>query len=256
MKLLIQSAVFIAALCVSVTSVQAGAAVVTMQDSTPVATVTKDAKTIIGDYIDAIGGLEAIKNVKSISDTGTLSVQGTSLDVMQEKLAPNKMRQIVMMNGTVVGKTVFNGTSGYGEQMGNRTDMADSDVVDMKSQTTLIEQVDYLTNPAYKLSVAGVEPVNGSDAYKVVISTPAGKTITEYYDKTSKLLVKKVMEGTVNGQDFVTTNGYSNYKKAGDIMLPHNLTVSISAGSMAQSFDIVLNKINVNEGVADADFND
>ncbi len=217
-------------------------------------TTDADAKTVVADYINAIGGMDAVKKLNSTSATGSLSVQGMSLDVTQKRMSPNKTVQTVTMSGNTVGKTVFNGSKGYQEQMGNRTDMSDEDMADMKTQTSIVPQVDYLTGDNYKMTVAGTEKINDADAYKVVVTMPSGKTDTEYYDVATKLLVKQVMNRNSNGQDVTATYDYGDYKKAGDVMLPYKLSLGIAAGTINQSIDIVLTDIKVNEGVTDADF--
>ena len=223
-------------------------------DFAPADTIKKDAKAIVTDYINAIGGMDAVTKLNSINATGNLSVQGMLLDVTQKQMAPNKTLQVVTMNGTTAGKTVFDGTKGYAEQMGNKVDMNDEEMSDLKANTLLVEQANYLTGSVFKLSVLGIDTVNGSNAYKVAITTPSGKTNTEYYDVASKLLVKKSAERTVNGQTVSTTYQYSDYKKAGDVTMPYTLGVSVAAGAMNQAFTIVLTDIKVNEGVTDADF--
>ena len=121
-------------------------------DSTP---VTIDARTIVSNYIMAIGGIDAVRKINSINSTGTFSVQGMALPVTQKRLLPNKTFQAVSMNGTTVAKTVFNGTKGYEEQMGNRTDMTEEEMADMKTQTAIIPQVDYITNRRLQAVAAG-----------------------------------------------------------------------------------------------------
>ena len=235
---------------------RATAAILSHSDSTPARATDKDAKAIITDYVNAIGGAAAIKKVNSTSATGTLSVQGMSLDVKQERLAPNKTLQTIVMNGNTVGKTVFNGNKGYQEQMGNHIDMTDEDITDMKMQTSIIPQTDYLTNSNYKLATQDIEKINNSDAYKVLVTMPSGKTDTEFYDVASKLLVKQIVTRTTSGQTVLATYGFSDYRKAGDadVLMPYNLNVTIASGAMNQSIDILLKEVKVNEGVTDADF--
>lgn len=224
------------------------------QDNTQNKMPNPDGKTVVSDYIQAIGGVDAVKKLNSTSSTGTLSVQGMSLDVTQKRMAPNKTSQVIVMNGQTVGKTVFNGTKGYQEQMSNRMDMTDDQMADMKLQTAIIPQVDYVSNSNYKLSVLGTEKVNNADAYKLLVTMPSGKADTEFYDVASKLLVKQIISRSMNGQDAMATYEFSDYKKVGDVMLPYKLSLSIASGAMNQSIDITLTDIKINEGVTDADF--
>ena len=217
-------------------------------------TPNPDGKTVVSDYINAIGGVDAVKKLNSTNDTGTVSAQGMLMSFSEKRLAPGKMLQIITMNGQTAFKSMFDGSKGYMEQMGNRMDMPSEQLTEMKQQTAIIPQVDYLSNPNYKLSVLGTEKVNNADAYKLLVTMPSGKSDTEYYDIASKLLVKQVASRSMNGQDATVANEFSDYKKVGNVMLPFKLSTAMAGGGMSQSFDITFTDRKVNENVTDNDF--
>lgn len=254
MKLNSLSQLLLLLICLVLYNTPAKAAGIFFTDTTPVQIVKKDAKAIITDYISAIGGAAAIKKINSIASSGNLTVQGATLDVSQKEMSPNKTAQVLTMGGNTVGKTVFNGSKGYTEQMGNRADMGEDDMADLKQQTSLIEQTAYLTNDAYKLSVQGTDTVSGAVAYKVSVIKPSGKEDMEYYDVASKLLVRKDVTRTANGQTISMQYQFSDYKKTGDVQLPYSQLLTISAGAINQSLSIKMTDMKMNEGVTDADF--
>lgn len=213
-----------------------------------------DAKAVITNYINAIGGMDAIKALSSLKDTGTFSVQGNELPMVQKAKAPNKMLQVVAMNGTTVSKVIFNGTKGYTEQMGTHTEMPEADLADQKSHTSLIPQVDYLAGSTFKIALQGTEKVGETEAYKVQVTTPSGAVSTEYYDKTTNLLLKQVLTKEISGQSVTITYSFSDYRKAGNLLMPYKESLSIASGAINQSFDINISDIKVNEGVTGADF--
>jgi zinc protease len=219
--------------------------------SAPVANV--DAKTVINDYLKAIGGVDELKKIKSVVVTMGMEMQGMNLDVEQKKMLPNLEVTTVKMQGNVVNKTLFDGATGFEEQMGQKKPMSDEDVKDKMSQTTLFDQADYLT-PSYKLQVVGTEKVNGKDAYKVSVTTPSGKTQTEYYDAQSKLLVRLDKDAVANNMTVSNTVEFGDYKKLGNILIPYKQKVTVSAGGQEQSFEMNVKDVKVNEGVTAADF--
>jgi zinc protease len=216
--------------------------------------VNVDAKTIISDYIKTIGGADALSQVKTISATGSMSIQGTQLTYNQKQMAPNKQLVTVEMNGNVVSKSVFTGTTGYQQQMGNKKDMDADEIAESKMQTSIFEQEDYLKNPDIKLQVMGTEKINGTNAYKVQITLPIGKVLNEYYDENSKLLVKRESSKTALGQTLTTSSEFGDYKKTGNILLPYKMSISVATGEMNQSFDVAFSDYKINEGVSAADF--
>lgn len=214
------------------------------------ASVNVTTQEIFKAYVAAMGGEEELKKVKSIKATMTMGMQGMSLSASLKTMAPNMELMEVSMNGNTVMKNVFNGSTGYQAQMGNKKDMTAEEIKEKNAITGLFEQLDYLKNPAFKAEVKGVEKVNGSDAYKVMVTYPTGKVKTEYYDVKSKFLVRTdEVTGPVNN-----TNDYSDYRKVGNIMYPYVLTTTVSAGGQQQVIEMKITELKLNSEVSAEDF--
>ncbi len=223
-------------------------------ESKPQASVDVKPADVFKAYIDAIGGLTEIKNLKSYAATFTMAMQGMSLAVDQKKLAPNKEVMSIKMGDNVMMKALFDGDKGFQQQGPGKKDMTAEEIAQKKVFTSLIEQVDYLQNPAFKFTLKGVQKLNGNDAYQVDITDPIGKITTEYYDSKSKLLVKTettTQEGTVS---ITTTVEFSDYRKVGNLMFPFKQSYNISAGGQEQKFDWTATDIKLNAGVTADDF--
>jgi len=212
------------------------------------------ATDIVKNYLTAVGGVAELKKVTSVSATMSMAMQGMTLNVNQKKLAPNKELMTISMGGNVVMKSVFDGANGYQMQMGNKKDMDATEIAQKKVYLNLTEQIDYLTNPAFKLELKGVEKVNGADAYQVLVTDPTGKTSTEYYDIKSNLLVKIENVITANNNTVAQTTELGDYRKVGAVMFPYKLTQIVSAGGQEQTFNMTVTDITVNTGVTADDF--
>ena len=217
-------------------------------------TANVNAKDVIKGYIDAIGGAEEVSKVKSVHATMSLAVQGMNLSVDQKKLAPNKDMMTMSMGGNVAMKSVFDGEKGYQIQGGAKKDLDASEIAEKKAFTSLTEQLDYLNNPSFKLAVKGIQKINGSDAYQVAVTSPAGKTSMEYYDIKSKLLVKNESSTTTDGNTVMQTMELSDYRKVGNVMFPYKESLTISAGGQNQNLVMTVSDIKINSGVSEADF--
>ena len=115
--------------------------------------------------------------------------------------------------------------------------------------------MDYLTNPAFKLSIKGIQKVNDADAYQIEVIDPTGKTSTEYYDIKSKLLVRNESTTTANNATTVITSDLSDYRKIGNIMLPYKITQTIAnEGGQSQTFVMTVTDYKINTGVTADDF--
>ncbi|BAV10155.1 Predicted Zn-dependent peptidase [Filimonas lacunae] len=218
------------------------------------AEATFDAKKVVNDYLNTVGGVDELKKLKSMSQKMSLTMQGMTLVLETKSLAPNKSAVLVSMQGNVVDKQVFDGNNGYHEQMGQKQPMDKEDLADKKAHVYLVEQLDYLDNAAFKITAKGVESIAGKDAYKIEITTPAGKVQTEYYDVASKLLVKAENSAVMQGVTMNETVEVSNYKKVGAIMIPYKVVRTVEAGGQQQVMELAVTEVKVNEGVTEADF--
>ncbi|AMM51553.1 hypothetical protein TH61_10720 [Rufibacter sp. DG15C] len=223
--------------------------------SSAAATANVKATDIFNNYIKALGGEAELRKVKSIASNMTMNMQGASLAVEAKYMAPNYEAMTMSMGGNPVIKTRFNGKAGYQEQMGQKKDMTADEIKEKADVTSLFEQLDYVKNPAFKAEVKGVEKVNGSDAYKVVVVYPAGKTKTEFYDLASKLLVKSEESTTTNNMTVSNSTEYTDYKKVGSILYPHTITLTVNAAGQQQVLEMKAQSVKLNEGVTAADFN-
>jgi len=212
------------------------------------------ASDIIKNYINAIGGAEELNKIKSYQALMTMSMQGANLKVEEKKLAPNKDLMTMMMGDNLVMKSVFDGTKGYEQQGGAKKDMTAEEVAQKKVFTSLTEQLDYLSNPAFKLTVKSTQKVNGADAYQVMVTDPTGKTSVEYYDVKSKLLVKNENTTVTDNVSVTQSMELSDYRKVGNVLFPYKQAMTISSGGQNQNLVMNVGEIKLNTGVSAEDF--
>jgi zinc protease len=212
------------------------------------------ASDIIKNYINAIGGADELNKIKSYQALMTMSMQGANLKVEEKKLAPNKDMMTMMMGDNLVMKSVFDGAKGYEQQGGAKKDMTAEEVAQKKVFTSLTEQLDYLSNPAFKLTVKSTQKVNGADAYQVMVSDPTGKTSVEYYDVKSKLLVKNENTTVTDNVSVTQSMELSDYRKVGNVLFPYKQAMTISSGGQNQNLVMNVAEIKLNTGVSAEDF--
>ena len=220
--------------------------------STAAAKPTISAQQIINNYITAIGGEEEVKKLKSVWNTGEIEVQGMKATVNLKKMAPNMESMTMEMMGQTIVKNVFDGTTGYTMQRGQKQTTDAAEIAEKKAINTIIDQLSYATNGA-KMEVAGTEKVGTNDVYKVNI-TIGDKTHTEYYDTKTNLLVKEEETKKMGQQEMTTSFEFKDYKKVGNVMFPQTLVQSIQTPMGAQDFTILIKDTKVNEGVTANDF--
>lgn len=199
--------------------------------------------SVLQKYIDAIGGKDLLNTVDTKMVTSTGSIQGTELSVVKKDTKEGKTAHAIsMMNMTMV-KTVFNGKTGYAEIQGQKRNLTEEDLANIKYSTVFPE---LLMIESKTIKLDGIQDINGSEAYKLVDGDNA-----YYYDVVSGLKlaegVKKEVPGTGSIEQF---EYYQDYKALpSGIKIPYKTTMNVG-------MDVELNvsDVKINEGVSDADF--
>lgn len=209
---------------------------------------------VIKNYVDSIGGSSELNKVLSIDATMTMIGQNGTMSLNEKKLVPNKDVETITLNGIVIMKSVFDGTTGYELQMDNKRIMTADEISQKKVFSSLTEQLDYINNPSFRLTLKGIQKIDGNDAYQIDVIDPTGKISTDYYDVESKLLVKNESTDTSGGKTARQIFEISDYRKVGNIKLPFKSIITEVEGGQMQRFILNVTDVKLNAGVTDADF--
>lgn len=209
------------------------------------------AESIIKNFLNAIGGEDKLKTVKDLSIKATASAMGQEVVLQQSYLLPDKYKMVLSLpsqNLTVV-KILVTGDSVNMEQMGQPVPLASEKKTEMRNQANPFQEMNFL-NGKYTLSLKGIEPMNGSDAYAVAVTNDVGKTTTYYFDTKTGYEVRSVSsEKTPQGEvSHITDMGH--YKPVDGINFPF----SISTQNGPQKIDFTVQEIKVNGGLKESDF--
>ncbi|WP_396138985.1 M16 family metallopeptidase, partial [Flavobacterium sp.] len=91
------------------------------------------AQTVLNDYIKAIGGEKAVKNVKTLAILSSGTVQGTALE-MVTKTAPKKLAFEMKAMGMTMSKQIVNEKEAYAMQQGQRKDFTGDELKEMQAE--------------------------------------------------------------------------------------------------------------------------
>ncbi|TDE02538.1 insulinase family protein [Flavobacterium sandaracinum] len=202
------------------------------------------AKSVIDNYIKAIGGEKAALAVKTIVMNGTTTIpQAPSpLNFTSKIDAKGKLMVELAMGTMSIMKQVVNEKGAYVMQQGQRQNIEGTMLADLKATATPFEEL--ALSKKQGLTLETIESINGKDAYAV----KNGKT-TLFYDVTSglKLAESKVVEQ--GGQSITQTTSYGDYKEVKGVKVPFNIIQNVGF-----ELDIKMSDVKINEGVTDADF--
>jgi predicted Zn-dependent peptidase len=195
------------------------------------------AKTVLADYLNAIGG-KKLDNIKTVAMTTAASFQGMELVTELNHMAPNKLEMAQTMMGNVVVESIFDGEKGTSMQMGNKSPMEGQALEDMKVDGHLFPERFY-DKLGVKTDLKGIEMVEGKKAYKVLVEYPSGTKKTHYFDLETNLKIREIedKEGTI------ITNDITSYKEVDGIKFPEVIKMT---GVLPIPLEMVTKSVEVN----------
>jgi len=202
------------------------------------------ADTVMQRYVDATGGKAAYDAVKNRVSTGTFSLTGKGINgaIKMYQAAPAKAYTVVDIEGVGKqedgndGKTVWELSS----MTGPRIKTGDEAAAELRTSA-----LDAHTNwkSYYKSAeVVGSESIGDKSCWKVVLTPNQGEPETDWFDKTTGLLLRESATMDTPMGKIPVAGDYSDYRKQGDLTLPFKITQTVAG----QEFEIALTKVETN----------
>lgn len=204
------------------------------------------AEKVIEKYVEAMGGKEKLLAIKDMVMKMSTSMQGMTIEMSSTRKAPNKVLVTTSMGGNVLQKQVYDGTKGVVTAMGQTMELSGKQLEEMKAQANMTLELDY-GKLGYELKLVEVENVNGKPAYKVQVNSPAGSSVTDFYDMESGLKVKSVSSQETQMGTIPVTTSYEDYREVEGLKFP--FLIKQQAGPQTVDLKVVL--IELNTGVGD-----
>ncbi len=208
------------------------------------------AQTVLNNYINAIGGADNAKEVKSFLVSADVTIEGVPLPLTAEMkvMAPNMESMEMSAEGMgVIMKQRFNGETGYAEQQGMKREMTEDEIASKKGENSIFPELYYDMS---KVSLESITTIDGKDVYKVKVDSGKNPTF-KYYDVETGLLNRTETTVEAQGQSMTSVVNLSNYSPVGNVQYPYNM--AIKAGP--QTILMNISNVKVNEGVTAEDFN-
>ena len=199
------------------------------------------AQTVLNDYIKAIGGEKAVKNVKTLAVMSSGTIQGTALEMVM-KSAPKKLAFEMKAMGMTMSKQIVNEKEAYAMQQGQRKDFTGDELKEMQAEANTFKELALLTDK--EISVTGIENINGADAYAL----KNGKA-TLYYDVKTGYKIAESKEMEQRGQKMTQTTYFQDYKDVKGLKFPYKIIMNVGI-----EIELTTTEVKINEGVTDADF--
>lgn len=201
---------------------------------------------VIENYIAAIGGMDKAKAIKAAKLEMVAEVMGTQLTIeLIHDDANMRFAQKTLVGGNVMQTSVVKDGKGTASVQGQSMAMTDEQVDAAKLGTYFLPELHFETM-GYTLKLDGIKDVEGTPAYKVIVTTPLGSTVTNYYSVESGLKIKN--ENPVSGDTF-----YSDYQEKNGVLIP--MTQTIKSAMIPVPLEAKITSLEINPELTEADFN-
>lgn len=202
------------------------------------------ADTILDKYVEVTGGKAAYEKVHNMVTTGSMAftamgIKGTMTGYHAE---PNKAYSEIEIPG--IGK-ITQGSDGtvawtMSAMQGPHV-MEGEEKAQAMRENAFKGEVEW--RKLYKSAeTTGTDTVDGKECYKVVLTPDVGAPTTRCFDKQSGFMVKVAMTAKTPMGDIPVESTMSDYRKEGEIVVPHKTTMK-QAG---QEFSITIDTVKWN----------
>jgi hypothetical protein len=220
----------------------------------PAAAQTVD--EIVAKNIQARGGLEKLKAVKSAKMTGRMTIgPGAEAPVVMVMKRPNQLRLDVTVQGMTLTQA-YDGKQGWSinpfEGAKNAEPMSPEELKIAEEQSDIDGPLVDWKAKGHKVELVGKEKVEGTDSYKLKLTLKNGNIRHIYLDADSYLDIKGEEKRTVRGTERETEQTIGDYKEVGGLMLPHSF--ESSAKGRPEKQKITIEKIELDVPIEESRF--
>jgi hypothetical protein len=214
------------------------------------------AEELVNKNIQAKGGLEKIKAIKSIRITGKLmGGGGFTAATMQENERPNLVRETFSLQG-MTAVTAYDGATGWQIQPfeGHKDPelMGEDDLKDLLLDADFDGPLVDYKEKGNTIEYLGHDVVDGDDALRLKVTLKDGDIIYYFLDPDTFLEIRKEVQEFIRGSVRESVSEMGSYKPVAGVMYPYSISQGSKANPSSQTTTI--EKIEVNVPIEKADF--
>ena len=219
-------------------------------------TLAQTADELVNKNIQAKGGIDKIKAIRSIRVTGKLSGGGGfTAATAQESQRPNLVRETFSLQG-MTAVTAYDGTTGWQIQpFGGHKDpefLGEDDMRDLVLDADFDGPLVDYKEKGNTVEYLGHDIVDGDDALRLKVTLKNGDILYYYLDPDTFLEIRREVQEFIRGSIRESVTEMGSYKPVAGVMYPF----SISQGSKANPAQstVTIEKIEANVPISPADF--
>jgi outer membrane lipoprotein-sorting protein len=189
----------------------------------PLAIDAQTVDEIIAKNIQAHGGVEKLKAVQTLRESGKYNAGSLNAEVVQEGKRPDKVREEFLIQGFALIRA-YDGKSAWRvSPFEGRKDAETLSQDDMKDLVVDADMDGPLVNykeKGHKAELQGHDPVEGTDCYKIKLTLKNGDIRTYYLDADSFLEIKLETQTMIRGALQESETYFGDYDAVGGVYYP------------------------------------
>jgi hypothetical protein len=217
---------------------------------------SQSADELVNKNIQAKGGVDKIKAIKSVRITGKLSGGGGfTAAVVQENQRPSLVRETFALQG-MTAVTAYDGTTGWQIQpFGGHKDpelMGEDDMKDLLLDADFDGPLVDYKEKGNTVEFLGHDVVDGDDALRLKVTLKDGDIVYYYLDPDTYLEIRKEVQEFIRGSVRESVIEMGSYKPVAGVMYPYSISQGSKANPAQQTTTV--EKIEVNIPIDPSDF--
>ena len=218
--------------------------------------MAQTADELVTKNIQAKGGVDKIKAIKSVRITGKLSGGGGfTAAVVQENQRSNLVRETFALQG-MTAVTAYDGTTGWQIQpFGGHKDpelMGEDDMKDLLLDADFDGPLLDYKEKGNTVEFLGHDVVDGDDALRLKVTLKDGDIVYYYLDPDTYLEIRKEVQEFIRGSVRESVIEMGSYKPVAGVMYPYSISQGSKANPSQQTTTV--EKIEVNIPIDPSDF--
>jgi outer membrane lipoprotein-sorting protein len=213
------------------------------------------ADELVQKNIQAKGGLEKIKAIRTVRMLGNFEAGGFTAQVGQDNKRPDMLRETFTIQG-MSAIQAYDGSTGWQIQpFGGRKDpelLGEDDLRDLEETADIDGPLVDYKSKGNTVEYMGHDTVDGDDAYKLKVTLKNGDIFYYYLDPDAFIEIRVQRVQFIRGNVKEQTTDLGSFKPIAGVMYPFSLEVAPKGDPNRQK--ITYRKIEANVPLEDTEF--
>ena len=214
------------------------------------------ADELVAKNLQARGGIEKMKAIKSLRMTGQFDASGFKAAVGQESKRPEMFRQTFTVQG-MTQVQAYDGDSGWQiSPFGGRKDpeaLGEDDLRDLAESADFDGPLVDAAAKGNKIEYMGHDQVDGDDAYKLKVTLKNGDIYYYYLDPDTYIEIQVEKQQFIRGSVRESVTVLGSYKPVNGVMYPFSIESGPKNNPDARG-KVTITRIEANVPIEDRDF--